>query len=427
VQAVDASAPESWSSAVEAALRADIRRLGEELGHTLIRQVGRDLFDRVEHVRALARRADEGDAAAGEALHATLAEADGATAIHLARAFTAYFHLATVAEQAHRVAMPADVDDRGWLARAVDRIGEAGIPKVEVARVVAGLEVRPVVTAHPTEVSRRSVLSKLASLGALVEARRDPRLTVRDHRRIDRRTAELIDLLWMTDELRLSAPRPTDEAQATLFYVESVLWEVLPSLLEDLAQDLGRLGVSLPPDAAPIRFGSWLGGDRDGNPHVTPEVTAEVLAWMHERGLILIERALSDLITELSPSSRLVGEDPALAARIEADRERFPEVWERLAHLNSEEPFRLELSFCLERVRNTRRRLRLGTPHRPGLDYRGAAELLEDLGRMRDALAAGGGALVAERVEAVRRVIAASGFHLATRTSATTAGTSRRW
>lgn len=403
---------ESWSSAVEAALRADIRRLGEELGRTLIRQAGRDLFDRVERIRALARRADAGDPEAEDALHASLAEADPATAIHLARAFTTYFHLATVAEQAHRVAMPAGAG--GWLAQAFDRVMAAGVSPDEVRRVVAGLDVRPVVTAHPTEVSRRSVLSKLAALGALIEERRDPRLGERDRRRIDRRTSELIDLLWMTDELRLSAPRPTDEAQANLFYVESVLWDVLPLLLEDLAHELGRVGAALPAQAAPIRFGSWLGGDRDGNPHVTPEVTAEVLAWMHERGLILIERALSGLINELSPSSRLAGEDPALSARIEADRQRFPEVWERLAHLNSEEPFRLELSFCLERVRNTRTRLRLGARHRDGLDYRDADELLGDLDRMREALVAKGGELVAGRLEAVRRVIAASGFHLAT-------------
>ena len=404
----------SWSSAVETALRADIRRLGEELGRTLIRQVGRDLFDRVEYVRALARRADEGDAEAEDTLHATLAEADPATAIHLARAFTTYFHLATVAEQAHRVAMPADAGERGWLAQTIDRVAAAGVSVEEVRRVAMGLEVRPVVTAHPTEVSRRSVLSKLAALGALVEERRDPRLSDRDRRRIDRRASELIDLLWMTDELRLSAPRPTDEAQASLFYVESVLWEVLPLLLEDLAHELGRVGVVLPGRATPVRFGSWLGGDRDGNPHVTPEVTAEVLAWMHERGLILIERALSDLVSELSPSSRIGGEDPALAERIEADRERFPEVWERLAHLNREEPFRLELSFCLERLRNTRGRLRLGGAHRPGFDYREASELLGDLDRLREALVAQGGELVAGRLDAVRRVIAASGFHLAT-------------
>jgi phosphoenolpyruvate carboxylase len=413
---LDSHAVEAWRDEIDAALREDIRRLGDELGRTLVRQAGEGLLTQVEEIRSLSRRADEGDADAADALHARLGDVDAVTAIELARAFTTYFHLATVAEQTHRVTLLGrpEESERGWLPMAIDRLLDAEVSVADVAAALERLEIRPVVTAHPTESSRRSVLSKLAALGDLVEQRRDPRLTDLDRQRIDRRTAELIDLVWVTDELRVAAPRPTDEAQATLYYVESVLWSVLPDLLGDLQAELGRMGVSLPLDAVPLRFGSWVGGDRDGNPNVTPEVTTEVLAWMHDRGLTLIERALNDLVTELSPSSRIVGTGDELAASLEEDRQHLPQVWERLEHLNREEPYRLKVSYCAQRVANTRERLRRGGPHRPGVDYRDASELVAELRLVRDALADHAGALVAAgRVDAVRRVIEAAGFHLA--------------
>ncbi|QGG94305.1 phosphoenolpyruvate carboxylase [Actinomarinicola tropica] len=400
---------------VDAALRSDIRRLGDELGRALVRQGGQDLLDAVEEIRQLSRRADEGDAAAGRELADRLAAAGALDAILYARAFTTYFHLATVAEQAHRVSLTNRPEDggRGWMRATFERIADAGLPADELADAVASLEVRPVLTAHPTESSRRSVLTKLADLAELLDRRHDPRLGDDEHERLDRRAAELIDLLWVTDELRVNAPRPTDEAQSALYYAESVLWNVLPDLLVDLEAHLARAGVELPLDAQPLRFGTWVGGDRDGNPNVTPEVTSAVLAWMHDRGLLLIERALADLITELSPSSLIVGDDPELVASLEADRAALPEVWERLAHLNAEEPYRLKLSYCRERVLNTRERHRTGTPHRPGVDYRDATELLAELDLVRRSLRERAGHLAVGRLDGVRRVVAASGFHLA--------------
>ncbi len=411
-----ASPLDPWRVEVDAALRADIRRLVEELGRTLVRQSGAPLLERVEAIRDLSRRADAGDASSGGRLREMLREIDAVGAIELARAFTTYFHLATVAEQTHRIALidSREEADRGRLPLIVDRIQEAGLPREEIQQAVERLEIRPVVTAHPTEASRRSVLGKLAGIGALLARRRDTRLRESERARIDRRTAELIDLLWVTDELRLAAPRPTDEAQATLYPLEMLLFEVLPELEDDLRAELHRLDVTLPIDVQPLRFGSWVGGDRDGNPFVTPEVTAEVLAWMHDRGLQLVERSLTDLVTELSMSSRIVGSEPALAESLERDREALPHVWERLAHLNGEEPYRLKLSFCLERVRNTRERHRRGVAHTPGLDYRNACDLLAELDLVRDGLAKQGGEpIAAGGVEGLRRVVAASGFHLA--------------
>ena len=407
---------DEWRDAVDSELRTDIRRLGDELGRTLVRQSGQGLLDEVEEIRQLSRLATEGQDGAVAELHRHLADVDATTAIRLARAYTTYFHIATVAEQSHRITVleSPEQQERGWISMAVDKLIEADVPPEAIADAVARLEVRPVVTAHPTEASRRSVLTKLADLAQALHRSHNPRRSWIDRRRNDLRVGELIDLLWITDDIRSARPRPADEAQSALFYVESLLWDVLPPLLTDLRLELERAGVELPLDAQPVRFGTWVGGDRDGNPNVTPQVTAEVLAWMHDRGLILLERAISDLITELSPSSKILGTDARLVDALEHDREVLPEVWDRLSHLNAEEPYRLKLSYCLQRVQNTRERHRAERPHRPGHDYRDGSELVAELDLLREVLTDQAGDLVAlGRLDALRRVVAASGFHLA--------------
>jgi phosphoenolpyruvate carboxylase len=407
---------DEWRDAVDTSLRNDIRKLGDELGRTLVRQVGQDLLDEVEKVRQLSRLATEGDDEAAADLQGHLGAMDAARAIELARAFTTYFHLATVAEQSHRITVlqSPEEQERGWISMAVDKLLDAEVPAREVTAALERLEVRPVVTAHPTEASRRSVLTKLADIAEALHRSHNPRRSWVDRRRTDLRLGELIDLLWLTDEIRSARPRPADEAQSALFYVESLVWNVLPNLMTDLRLELERLGVQLPTDAQPLRFGSWVGGDRDGNPNITPEVTAEVLAWMHDRGLILVERAMADLITELSPSTKVVGLDDRLRAALERDRELLPEVWDRLSHLNAEEPYRLKLSYCLQRVQNTRARHRAGAPHRPGVDYRNAAELVAELDLLCTVLEDQAGDLVSGgRLDGVRRALGASGFHLA--------------
>jgi len=407
---------DTWRFELDAALRADIRRLGEQLGGTLVRQVGARLLETVEGVRDLSRLADGGDVEASARLGALLRNADAGTAIQLARAFTTYFHLATVAEQSHRVSLATSAEsrERGWLALTVDRLRDAEVPTDDVRDALGRLELRPVFTAHPTEASRRSTLTKLADIGALIGRRRDPRLRDAERARIDRRTAELIDLLWLTAELRLTPPRPKDEAESALYYVEPVLLDVLPELLGDLRAELARLNVDLPPGLAPLRFGTWVGGDRDGNPSVTPEVTEEILGWMTDRGLLLVESALSSLERELSLSTRVAGVSDALAASLERDRELLPQVWERLGHLDADEPYRLKVSYCLERVRNTRERHRIGGDHQQGRDYRTVDGLVADLDLVCASLRGHAGDLVARgRVEDVRRVIVAAGFQLA--------------
>jgi phosphoenolpyruvate carboxylase len=270
----------------DAALRADIRRLGGLLGQTLARQEGEPLLDLVEEVRALVRT-DPQQAAE------RLAGLDVTTGTKLARAFSTYFHLANVTEQVHRgrELRVKRAAEGGLLSRTADMLKDAD--PAHLRQTAAHLGVRPVFTAHPTEAARRSVLTKLRKIAELLDLPTAEQGG--DRRRTDLRLAENIDLIWQTDELRVVRPEPADEARNAVYYLDELHRGAVGDVLEDLAAELSRAGAPLPPGTRPLTFGTWIGGDRDGNPNVTPEVTWEVLMLQHEHG---IDRAL-DHVDEL--------------------------------------------------------------------------------------------------------------------------------
>ncbi len=401
----------------DAALRADVRRLGNALGRTLVRQEGRDLLDLVEQVRKLSKAIRRtGDHLPGE-LDELLAGIDLETTIPLVRAFSTYFYLANVTEQTHRVGELTTRTDRerGWLGATVARLREAEADPSEIADVTRRLELRPVFTAHPTEAARRSILTKMRWISDLVLERNDPRTTAADRDRIDREAAEVIDLIWQTDELRRERPEPTDEARSVLYYFDELFTDVVPALLSDLARVLEDLEVELPADAAPIRFGSWVGGDRDGNPHVTAEVTRQVLRMHADHALRNLVATVEGLALDLSTSERIAGASRALLDSLERDREALPGVYERFAELNAEEPYRFKLAYVRERLLNRRRHILDEAVPGEGQAYRSADELLADLDVMRDSLLEHRGELIARgSLSRVMRAVAAFGLHLAT-------------
>ncbi|MEE8497690.1 MAG: phosphoenolpyruvate carboxylase, partial [Acidimicrobiia bacterium] len=233
-----------------AALRADIRLLGDLLGQTLVRQVGPELLDLVEQVRALTKTLrDRPDEAKADQLESLLAVQDVETIILLTRAFSTYFYLANVAEQVHRMDVLTARSRRtaGWLESTVDRVLEAEIPLEEVRSIVRRLEVRPVFTAHPTEAARRSMLTKLASVAELLEERSDPRATRSQVSTIDRRLAETIELMWQTDELRVAKPTPLDEARSAVYYLEEIATTSFDRLTDTVEREFARLGAPLEP------------------------------------------------------------------------------------------------------------------------------------------------------------------------------------
>jgi phosphoenolpyruvate carboxylase len=395
----------------DAALRADIRRLGNLLGQTLVRQEGQPLLDLVEQVRALVRTDPEQAAARLGAL-------DVATGTKLARAFSTYFHLANITEQVHRARdlFRRRAVEGGWLDQAAALITEREVPVDEVVAAARRLAVRPVFTAHPTEAARRSILSKQRALADELdaEAAATALYGVAAGSR-EQRLAELLDLMWQTDELRLTRPDPTDEARNAVYYLRDLHEDAATRVLDDLAGTLRQLGAPLPPTARPLTFGSWIGGDRDGNPYVTPEVTHQVLLIAHEHGIRATEAALDRLIAELSVSQQLRGVSEELAASLATDLDALPELDERFRRVNAAEPYRLKLRAMKTKLANTRARLAAGAAHRPGRDYLGTAELLNDLELIRTSLAAHGGELTAAgTVASAVRTVAALGLHLGT-------------
>ncbi|MDI3403505.1 phosphoenolpyruvate carboxylase [Streptomyces cavernicola] len=385
-------------------MRADIRRLGDLLGETLVRQEGPELLDLVEQVRALTR--EDGEAAAR-----LLGETELETAAKLVRAFSTYFHLANVTEQVHRgreLAARRDAEG-GTLARTADLLKDAD--PAHLRETVEHLNVRPVFTAHPTEAARRSVLNKLRRIAELLESPG----SAADRRRLDLRLAENIDLVWQTDELRVVRPEPADEARNAIYYLDELHTGAVGDVLEDLTAELDRVGVELPPGTRPLTFGTWIGGDRDGNPNVTPEVTWDVLILQHEHGITDALELVDNLRGLLSNSIRYAGATDELHSSLRADLELLPEISPRYKRLNAEEPYRLKATCIRQKLVNTRERLAKGTPHEAGRDYLGTAELLQDLTLLQTSLREHRGALFADgRMDRVIRTLAAFGLQLAT-------------
>ncbi|MCJ7780252.1 MAG: phosphoenolpyruvate carboxylase, partial [Acidimicrobiia bacterium] len=297
----------------------------------------------------------------------------------------------------------------------VGRITGIGLETDLLDNVLDRLELRPVFTAHPTEAVRRTLLTKLGRIADLLAARAAARFSAADHARIDRRIAEIIDQIWQTDELRAARPKPIDEARSAIFYLEQLATEVLPALAEEVAIGLERLGRDPASDHAPIRFGTWVGGDRDGNPAVTPQVTIQVLEVQHDHGLRSLSAQVEKLAEELSTSSRLRDVTDELSDALDVDRRQLPEVWQHFHTLNRDEPYRLKCAFIHQRLANTRRRHAENTPHVPGQDYFISQSLFDELSVMRRSLLANAGQLIADGVLLrLMRNVTTFGFHLAT-------------
>ena len=399
---------QSPMAADDAGLRSDVRRLGDLLGQTLVRQEGPELLALVEEVRKAVR---EGSGAE------ILADLSIDDSVQLVRAFSTYFHLANVAEQVHRARVLADARATGgsWLARAVDRIEEAlkaqtpghELTKEDIEQWVSTMSVRPVFTAHPTEAARRSVLNKLGSVADLLDDPRNP--SQQD------RLAETIDLLWQTDELRLGRPEPLDEALNALYYLDDLFTQTVPEVLNDFAKEMKRIDVEVPITARPLSFGNWIGGDRDGNPNITAEVTTDAMVLQVGHAIRVTIAAMNALRQMLSVSTKIVGATPELSASVEKDLANIPEFEPRFLRLNAEEPYRLKATAIVHRLAFTRDRHAKSAPHVPNRDYANTAELLADLVLMRDSLLAHRGELIATGLlERTIRTVAAFGINHAT-------------
>ncbi len=373
---------------------------------------GIDVLDLHERIVGLARTARAGDEDAADALSALVAGLDLDGAEMLVRTLTRWFQLVNLAEDNERIrrlaareAAEAPAPRRGSMRDAVERLAAAGASAADVRTLLADAEIRLVVTAHPTEARRRTTIEKLARVfEVLRELDERPATPIADARR---RLLTTVQALWSSDELRAVSLTVLDELRASLVWFLTTLPDVVPVVYRDLESALQECydGEEIPVPAL-LSFGTWIGGDRDGNPNVTPAVTADALALMRTQCVRFLEGRVQLLAGRVSVSERVAGAVEGLE-RILADGERhFPARAAELNEVNSEEPYRRAFAFMRERLRATR-------GDGAGA-YAGPDELLADLRAADASLRACGNGFVADgELRDVIRQVEVFGFHFA--------------
>lgn len=290
---------------IDARLRENVHLLGELLGNTIREQHGAAFFEKIERIRKNAKAARRGSSDGARLLQETLDGLADEELLPMTRAFNQFLNLANIAEQYHQVRRrrpgePAPFET-GMLAALLERLKGEGFDQAFLAQQVARLDIELVLTAHPTEVSRRTLIQKYDAIAAQLAARDHTDLGSAELARIELRLQRLVAEAWHTEEIRRTRPTPVEEAKWGFAVIENSLWQALPNVLRLTDQALLRsTGARLPLDAAPIRFASWMGGDRDGNPNVTATVTREVLLLARWVAADLFLRDIEGLITALS-------------------------------------------------------------------------------------------------------------------------------
>ena len=382
------------SAQLPESMRRDVRLLGEVLGEVISESDGADLLADVERLRhaviAARSAADRGSAqaaAAGDEIMALVSAWSWDRAELVARAFTVYFHLVNLAEEEQRVRAlrqrdSGDRPPRESLADAVDRLTAEGGAE-HLNRLLAGLRVHPVFTAHPTEARRRAVVASLRRVNELLNSIDDQRAGAAQQAEERRKLREQVDLLWRTAQLRVAGMAPADEVRSVMTAFDETLFRLVPAVYRELDHVL--LGAASGTAASPvppfIRFGSWVGGDRDGNPNVTAAVTREAAVIQAEHALRGLEAACGRIGRALT-----VYQDsapPSLRRALAAASAEQPELLAEITARSPGEPYRAYLLYATERLAATRTRSL-------DLAYAGPADFLADLRLVQSSLAEAG-------------------------------------
>jgi phosphoenolpyruvate carboxylase len=391
---------------VPASMRRDVRLLGDILGQVIAESGGPGLLADVERLRhaVIAARADgpspdpaaDEDAAgrADDEIAALVASWPLARADAVARAFTVYFHLANLAEEHFRIRTLRERDTGGEpmresLAAAVPVLRE-WLDADALDRLLADLRVHLVLTAHPTEARRRAVTEALRRIGVLLDDLGEGRLGATGRAEADRRLREEIDLLWRTAALRVEAMQPQDEVRTGTTAFDETLFRVIPDLYQALDRALQGDQSGQEPPLAPafLRYGSWIGADRDGNPHVTAVVTLQAAEIEADHALRALENAATRIGRALTVHAPELPPDSELGRALAAAHRRFPALMAELAARSPQEPYREFLLLAAQRLLATRLAGDLADPE--PLAYHRPAEFIADLGLLQGALAAAG-------------------------------------
>ncbi|KQO16582.1 phosphoenolpyruvate carboxylase [Paenibacillus sp. Leaf72] len=364
-------------------LRRDVRFLGNILGEVLVHQGGKELLEIVEQIRETSKslRAEYIPELFAQ-FKTTVSSLSPEIRHQVIRAFAIYFQLVNIAEQNHRIRRKRDYErstgegvQRGSIESAVADLKERQIAVEDVQQMLSGISLELVMTAHPTEATRRAVLDIHKRIAEDVMELDNPTLTYREREKLREKLLNEVLILWQSDELRDRKPTVIDEVRNGLYYFDETLFEVLPAVYEELERCLEKYYPGEKwhaPDF--LRFGSWIGGDRDGNPSVTAKVTWEALTMHRLLAIRKYEETLNELMGQLSFSTNIVEVSDELIESIRRDREQVElkcvELWR-----NTKEPYRIKLGFMLEKLANTRNEALKGSAMR----YNNPEELLEDL------------------------------------------------
>jgi phosphoenolpyruvate carboxylase len=413
-------------SVKDAPLRRDVRSLGRLLGEVLKEQAGQKLFDMVEELRLLAieyrdSAQQDKDGRHEQGLLERAAHIVGqmglVEAYRLTKAFAIYFELTNLAETNHRKRRrraaqlsPALPAQPGSIRNALTRMREAGLSLDEALGWLRQIEVIPVFTAHPTEVARRTILFKRRRIAETLERLDQLPLTEAETQKHEAVIAAEITALWQTDEVRRRPPTVRDEIKMGLDYYSDSLIATLPRLYEEFADAFQQIyECELGADELPVflRFGSWIGGDRDGNPYVTPGCTRDALQMARRVILDHYIAASTVLMDRLSPSHRQAGVTGELLLALERYSTRMPSVAPENPTRAEDEIYRRFLDYVLVRLRRTR------DEPAHAYAYRCAADYIADLSLLRESLAAHGGERIARLlVDPLLRQVRTFGFHL---------------
>ncbi|WP_407595091.1 phosphoenolpyruvate carboxylase [Acinetobacter lwoffii] len=292
---------------IDAPLREDVRLLGNLLGETLKLHAGQDLFNQIEQIRALSKGARDGQVEAEKQLEQLFLSLEDAEILPLTRAFTHFLNFANIAEQYHvvRRRRQSEFDDTAEspnpLVPLFEKFKQQEISADTLYQQICELKIELVLTAHPTEVSRRTLIQKYDGINNALSKFDQQKLTPRERQAVLADLKQLISSAWQTDEIRQHRPTPIDEAKWGFTTIEQTLWNAVPKFIRELnGMVQAQCGQNLPLDIAPVRFASWMGGDRDGNPNVTHNVTQEVLWLSRWKAADLYLRDIENLRWELS-------------------------------------------------------------------------------------------------------------------------------
>jgi phosphoenolpyruvate carboxylase len=415
-------------------LSTAIHFLGDLLGETIRSQSGTATFELEERVRGLAKRLrTTADPAAERELQQIVQGLTVEQAGDLLRAFTHFFGLVNLAEQLERLRVLRERDLRNpkqprseSIRAAVRQIAADGVPADRVAGALGEMLMVPVFTAHPTESQRRTGLHSLRRVAVLVQRLLDNDLLPAERADLERRLAGEIVGRWQSDQLRIHKPTVIDEVKYGRFYMETTLLDVVPGIYRELEAALNETYFERDWELPPLlRFGSWIGGDRDGNPFVTPGITVEAVCLLQEALLQHYVGRVERLSRVLSSSTRVTPISQELADSLEADAADFPETAALVRVRNESEAYRQKCTYIRERLLLT---ISVTTGYKPRWDingiarlgdniawYRGAQGLLHDLQVMDRSLRANAGALLADgELHDLIRLVEVFGVHMAT-------------